>query len=638
MKYDQQKQFLQEHAIFQVLEEKQQDRLLLSGELQRIPKYHYVIHERQTNDDIFLLLEGVAKNTFINDQGEEVAVLFYHPGDLIGIISAITHRKTQFSVQSMSELLLLRIPHHLFSDLLRENLLFSEKMVRMVSQRLDNLYEKIQEEYSYHAHGLDTYPYRKKIGEIMSTPVLTARLEDSLLELARRMDKAQISSLVIVSQDQVPQGIVTQRDIIRAVANQPTLISQLQAHELMTRELLTLPPDAYFYEALLMMVKHQVKHIPITALDGRLEGIVTMRNLTQARGNAVLSVVDTIESQQSIEGLANCKKQIHQILESMVKEQATAHEMCTLITELNDRLLRRLIVLSEQEMAAEGLGLAPVEYCWLTMGSEGRREQTLSTDQDNAIIYQDVSSDEKEKVVGYFAQFAEKMVSGLERCGFPRCTGNVMATNARWCHSVSEWKQEVDQWYKSLEGDELRNFTIFLDFRGAYGQMALAEEIRTYLISKRNHYLIHRLAEDDLEYHVPLGAFGRIITDRGADIPDSINLKHGAVMHIVNAMRILSLHVGVTAISTLERLAALQARGIFTLEEAEEIEKAFNTLMVFRIQENLRQMTTGVPLSNSICVKSLTKQDYIKLKRALSTAKWVQQMIARRFHVGGARL
>ncbi len=633
-----QKQFLTKHPIFQVLEEKQLEFLLDNSEVQQLQKHHFVIHEQQTNDDIFLLLDGVAKNTFINDHGEEVAVLFYHPGDFIGIISAITHRKTQFSVQGMSDLLLLRIPHDLFSQMLRESLTFSEKMIRMVSQRLDNLYQRIQEETSYHAHGLDPYPYRKKIGEIMSVPVITASPTDRVVCLAQRMNDQQISSLVIVNDQNFPLGIVTQKDIIRAIVTHTTKITQIQARDLMTSTLLTLPPDAYFYEAMLLMVKHNVKHIPVTATDGRVEGMISMRNLAQAKGHEVLSVVDQIESQTSISGLAEKKKHIHQILESMVKENASADEMCTLITELNDRLLRRIIILSEQQLIIEGTGPAPVEYCWLTMGSEGRKEQTLSTDQDNAIIFQDVDTQEQPAVLAYFTSLAEKVVDGLERCGFPRCSANVMATNSRWCHSLTDWKKEIDQWYTHLEGDELRNYTIFLDFRGVFGNTVLADQIRTYLISKRNPFLLHRLAEDDAEYHVPLGTFGRIITEKIKNQPDSVNLKHGAVMHIVNAMRILSLSEGLAAVSTLERLKALQARAVFTKEEAEEIEQAFNTLMTFRIHENLRQLASGKPLSNYLSVRSLSKPDYIKLKRALSTAKWVQQMIARRFHVGGARL
>lgn len=632
------KHCLEEHSLFQVLQEKEKERLLTEGEPIHIQKNHFIIHEKQDNDDIYVLIEGMAKNTFIKDDGEEMAVLFYHPGDLIGIISAITHRKTQFSVQASTDVLLLKIPHEVFSQILKENLTFSENMIRQVSQRLHNLYEKMHEDYSFHSHGLDTYPYRKKIGEIMTSPAISSAPDEFIFDVMEKMDATQISSLVIVDDQHIPLGMVTQKDVIHAIVTRPADFLLLTAKDLISGPLFTLHPDAYFYEALLLMVKYGVKHIAITSSDGTLEGIITMSNLTQARGNAVLTVVDKVESQSTIPGLVEAKKDIQLILESMLKEKASAHEMCNIITELNDRLLRRIIGLCEQQLMKEGHGLPPVEYCWLTMGSEGRKEQTLSTDQDNAIIYQDVDNHERKSVITYFSKLAEKVVAALEECGFPRCTGNVMATNPRWLHSRNEWKQEIDLWLTTLEGQELRNFTIFLDFRGVYGQISFAEDIRNYLITSRNHYLIHRLAEDDLEYHVPLGAFGRIITEKSSQLPDALNLKNGAVMHIVNAMRILSLNAGISAVSTMERLKELQVKNIFTQEEVEEIEDAFNILMVFRIKENLNQIHAGKPLNNFISVGSLEKSEYIKLKKALSTAKWVQQMIARRFHVGGARL
>ncbi|HJV44704.1 MAG TPA: DUF294 nucleotidyltransferase-like domain-containing protein [Bacillota bacterium] len=629
------KEFIASHSIFGALTEQAQQLLIDSGEVLTITSNHFVIHENQENQDVFLLLSGTAKNTFINDDGVSMAVLFYQPGDCIGIISAVTHRKTQFSVQALSDLELLRIPHHLLYDLVRNQPTFAEKMVRMVGQRLDNLYQKVHEEYSYHSHGLDTLPYRKRIGEIMSHPVLVAQKHNSLLDIVTLMNNQKVSSLVIVEKG-TPIGIVTQKDIIKILATKPHDIFKSTVEQIMTQELLTLSPEAFFYEALLMMVRHHVKHIPVVTSTGNLVGMITMRNLTQARGNSVLSVVDWVESQTTIEGLTEGRKQILHILESMLKENASAHEMCSLVTELNDRILRKIIQFAEQELLDTGIGPAPVNYCWLTLGSEGRREQTLGTDQDNAIIYSDVRVEEQDRVRHYFHLLAEKVVNGLEFCGFPRCPGGVMAVNPRWSHSVSEWKKEIEFWHAQVDGEEIRNFTIFLDFRGVYGEQALADDIKNFIITERSHFILNRLAQDDAEFHIPLGLFGRIITEK--DHSDVINLKHSAAMHIVNAMRILALDKGISSQSTLERLKELHQLGIFTEEEMQEITEAFNYLMVLRIRANMRQIKNGEELTNFISLKSLNKSEFIQLKKALSTAKWVQQMISRLYYAGGNRL
>lgn len=625
------------HPILQVLTEEQKTMLLQGMEVIDLPAGSVFIHEGMIDSDLFLLVEGMAKNTFISDEGEEITVLFYHPNDLIGLVSAISHRRTRFSIQTVMDSIVLRMPHVVFEQLLRVNYPFAEKVMRIISQRFDTLYQEIQQEHSYHSTGFDTFPYRKKIGEIMSSPVITAWEGDRLTSLASKMMESRVSSLVILSSGAEIKGIVTREDIIRIVASDPSNLITYHARDVMSTTLLTLPPEAYYYEAIVMMAKHKIQHIPVVTHTHSLEGIITMRNLTEAKGGTILSVVDELESQTTVEGLQNSRQQIYRILDSMVKENATAHEMCSLITELNDRLVRKVIMISEETMRNEGYGNPPVEYCWLTMGSEGRREQTLSTDQDNAIIYQDVEPQGKKQANDYFALLAEKIVTGLEKCGFPRCPGNVMATNPRWRHSVSDWKREIDQWLESVEGEELRNFTIFLDFRPAYGSFALAEEVRTYLISlcKNDRYLLHRLAEDDEEHQVPLGVFGRILTDRNKAHHDEINIKHGGVMHIVNAMRIFALREGVHANSTMERLHALTQRQLFSAEDASNIQEAFNTLMVLRIRQNLKQIQEGKEANNYVCVKALSKREYIRLKKSLSTAKWLQQLVAHRLQVGG---
>ncbi len=625
------------HPILQTLTEDQREQLLAAGEYLQVPAGSVLIHEGLTDTDLFLLIEGMGKNTFTSEEGEEITVLFYHPGDLIGLVSAISHRRSRFSIQTVVDSMLFRIPHLFFENLLQENYPFADKVMRIISQRFDTLYQEIQQEHSIHTAGIDIQPYRKKLGQIMSSPVITADLDEPITELAKKMHDFRISSLLITDEQKQLQGIVTREDIIRIVACDPARLYSSQAKDVMTAKVITLQPEAFYYEALLLMAKHKIQHIPIVTGSNQLEGIITMRNLTEARGGTILTVVDELESQTSVEGLNKGRKQIYQILDSMVKENATAHEMCSLITELNDRLVRKIICFSEQAMREEGFGDPPVEYCWLAMGSEGRREQTLSTDQDNAIIYRDVEDSKQRETDVYFARLAEKIVAGLEQCGFPRCSGNVMATNPRWRYSVSGWKRAIHHWLDSLEGNELRNFTIFLDFRPVYGHFTLAEEVRSYLfhLCRQDRFLLHRLAEDDAEHQVPLGVFGRILTERSKSHQDEINIKHGGVMHIVNAMRIFSLREGIQAVSTLDRLNALAEKELFSQDDVRNIHEAFNFLMVLRIRQNLQQIQQGKEASNYLCVKDVNKREYIRLKKSLSTAKWLQQLVAYRLQVGG---
>jgi CBS domain-containing protein len=629
---------LQSHSIFQFLKEDEQLTLIQEAEKIIVKKSHFLIQALKPENYLYLLLDGAARNLFINDEGAETTVLFYYPGDLIGLMSAITHHRTQFSIQAIVDSVVLRLPTKLFSDLLVHNHLFAEGVIRLSSQRFHQLYQSLQQERFFYAHGLDPYPYRKKIGEIMSAPVVTTTPNTSFPDMAKSMLCSSISSLIVLNDSEDPIGIVTQNDMVRAIALHEKSAFEFEAKELMSAPLITLTPESYFYEALLHMAKHNIKHIPVVTENGLLEGIVTMRNLTEARGNAILSVVDELESKTQLHELTRIKNKIHLILESMIKEEAKAWETCGLISELNDRLIRKVIVMCEQSMVEEGYGPLPVDYCWLVMGSEGRREQTFSTDQDNALIYVDPEPKDVQSVLDYFLKLANKIVQGLEQCGFPRCPGDVMASNPNWCHSLTVWKKTIDDWYQKRDGEGLRMFTILLDFRSLYGRQELAEIIRQYVFNKcrGDAYLADRLAHDDIKHPVPLGLFGQIQTKQDQAESEVIDLKHGGVIHLVNTLRLMALHEGITTTSTLERLRALHEKGKFSLDEVTQIREAFHILMDFRIRQHLKQIREEKETTNLLSVKFLSKQDYLRLKKALSTAKWLQQIIVRKFLLGGS--
>ncbi len=627
-------QYLRQHELFRHLTSEQSETLIRQGRIQTFDRNHTVIHATDTEPDLYLLLEGMCKNSILTDDGNEKTVRFYVPGDLAGMISAVNQKNMNFTVQTVEKSRFFVIPHHLFQQCMHQNVSFAEMVAKDMSNRLHNLYRTLHHEFSYQATGMDPYPFRKKIGEIMTSPVVTMSGNPSVMELARHMADNRVSSVVLTEKDTPVKAIVTEKDILRSVAENRDL-QKTRADNIVTgQQILFLSPDAFFYEALLMMVKHRIKHIPVVH-NQHLVGMVTMHNLTRARGMAVLSIVDEIEHQTSIEGLSQARRHVRRFLDAMLKENAAAHEICAIISELNDRILRRIILLCEQEMVAEHKGPPPVEYCWLAMGSEGRKEQTLATDQDNAIIFMDVEPAELELVDQYFAQLAEKIVSGLEQCGFPRCEGGVMAVNRKWRRSLSEWKREINHWLNNLDGDEVRNFTIFLDFRGVYGHTRLAEELRQHLHNQAQNqtFLFNRLARDDSSHPVPIGLFGRFITEKNEQDQSIIDLKHGGVMHIVNAARIFALREGITQASTTERLHLLKQAGVYNEREHQEISEAFNTLMSMRILLNMEQQDQGQPLNNNLPQESLSREDKLKLKKSLSTVKWVQQMIQRHFHV-----
>lgn len=630
------KEMLQQNELFRALPEEVIKEILTTSTVTTYTKHHFVIHEREQENHLFFLLEGMAKSIILTDEGEEITVRFYHPGELAGLINTLAEDTSRFSVQTMEDSCFLIIKKSLFNRLVHDYAPFAEQLTHDISKRLQHMYRTLALESSAYHHGFETYPYRKKVGELMETAIISLPPGALAVEAASTMLREQVSSVLIMEDDALC-GIVTERDLI-ALLPKYEIIASLAVDSIMSQDVITVPESAYFYEAMLAMMKHQVKHLPVLS-HGKVTGIVTLKKLTDFRSHSVLGIVEDMDAASTIEQLAEQHKKVIAFIDRMTSEGAAAHEICSIITEFNDRILRRIIELSERAMIAEGRGAPPTDYCWITMGSEGRKEQTLSTDQDNGIIYPDIDDEAHHaEVDDYFATLAEKIVAGLEACGFPRCKGNVMATNSKWRKSLSDWKRMVNAWFSHMQGEEIRMFTIFLDFRPVYGQTELAHELRRYFLTRKKEFpfIYNLLAEDDAACSVPLGMFGRIIYDK--KIKDGIDIKGGALVHFVNAMRVLSIFEGIEAVSTLERLEQLAERRVFTREEEDEIKDSFNTLLHFRICEHMKQAKQKRPLSNELHVANLPKEEQLRLKKALYTAKWLQQKLIRQFQVQGIRI
>ena len=262
-----------------------------------------------------------------------------------------------------------------------------------------------------------------------------------------------------------------------------------------------------------------------------------------------------IESQQDLDGLCAASKEVDNVLNALVAEKAPVPQILEIMAEFHDRLNRRVIHLMEQEMVSDGYGKPPAEYCWINMGSAGRREQTLRTDQDNAIIYADPPPGEEDNYDSYFLKLGEKVVEGLATCGFVKCKGGVMASNTQWCRSLAYWKQTVEEWIINRDPDGLRKLTILLDFRPIYGDLSLPRALWDGIFgslssSSVESHLLTQLTQDDLSFRVPLSILGGFLTENSGPYKNQINLKTSSSLHIVNCIRIFAITSGITEAST----------------------------------------------------------------------------------------
>lgn len=447
-------------------------------------------------------------------------------------------------------------------------------------------------------------------------------LPDTPLRSAlKTMHELNIGSMVVTDNNRVPLGIFTLRDMLDRVALAGYGLDQ-PISGVMTRDVYTMTPQTSAYEAALAMVRHGIRHI-LVVTRGQLTGIVSEKDLFSLQRINIRQLAGAIHEADTLDQLVHFSADIRQLAHNMLAQGVAARQLTHFIASLNDLLTQRIIDL---ELAGAGLGDA--RMCWLAMGSEGRFEQTLSTDQDNGIIFSDAA--DAASLRGRLLPFAQRVNEALASCGFPLCEGNIMAGNPQWCLSLKEWRARFTYWIDSGNPDALLHATIFFDFRGLHGELGLADELRDSLLAQtaRSPRFLHQMAANALNCSPPLGILHDFVTNRDAAHPHTINLKlHGAGL-FADAARVYSLAFGIAQTNTGARLHEFGDRQDISEREVKAWIDAFQFIQVLRLRHQHAQHSRGVAMDNLINPDDLNQLERRILKEALLCARKLQQRLA----------
>jgi CBS domain-containing protein len=338
-----------------------------------------------------------------------------------------------------------------------------------------------------------------------------------------------------------------------------------------------------------------------------------------------------IRAARDVGEVATAATRVRDLPQPLLEEGVAPPAITAFVTECNDLVTARLIELTGLDDALRSAG-----GCWIVLGSAGRGEQTLATDQDNAIVFADGREPEAERRA--LLPLAERVNRALDRSGYPLCRGEVMAGNPRWCLSRSEWRERFVTWIDRPEPEALLNAAIFFDFRAVHGERSLVVGLREWLAGyaqDRGRFLF-LMVQNALENRPPLGLVRDFVLARGGNRPGTLDLKVNGVQLFVEAARIYSLADGVTATNTLDRLAAgARARGLLAAE-ADAWADAFDIIQRLRLRLNAGQHARGEPLHNHLSPGMLSDAERRSLKTALRQARNLQMRLARDFSVAGA--
>lgn len=541
------------------------------------------------------------------------------PGEAFGHPSLIRGRAPIVTVRAHTEALALLIPAAAFHQLRAEHPAFAEFFAAAAVARLDYALKGREA-------AADPALFQTRLRDLARRPVVALAPDATVAEAARRMRDEHVSSLLV---DLPPYGIldggtgiVTDRDLRNRVLA-AGLPDSTPISAVMSAPAFTLPADSLAFEALLVMLERGVHHLPITE-GGRVTGLITNTDILRRQSHSPLLLTRQLERARGLDELRHYSDQVTATVGTLLDAGARVGDIGRVVAIAYDALHRRLLREAETE-----LGPPPAPYAWLLVGSAGRLEQTLRTDQDHALAYADGAP----PAAGpYFARLAALMVERLEACGFPRCPGQIMASNERWRQPLAAWQRTFADWIDTPDEEALLRSAIFFDYRQVHGELDAAAALRPVVARARgNTIFLARLSRAAVRTPAPLTFFRTVALERG----EQLDLKQRGTALVVDLARLFALEAGRDETSTVERLRAAWPEAGIGAAEAEALAAAFELISQLRLRHQQRQIAGGEPPTNLVHFPHLSPLEQRELKESLQAIARVQRGLGAAYNAGG---
>jgi CBS domain-containing protein len=461
---------------------------------------------------------------------------------------------------------------------------------------------------------------------LMRPDPLTASPGQPAREVVSRMYEQDTDAAVIIDGEERPLGIFTMRDLLRKIVV-PNGDLNTPVDQVMTSDPQSLHISALGYEAALILAEADFHHLVLLD-EGRLAGMVTERELFDLQRVSLSQVNAQIRLATSISDLQECRRDIRLLAENMLLQGVTADQLTQIISSLNDQVIGRTL-----DLLLNGDSLQGIRVCWIALGSEGRHEQTLTTDQDNGIIFEAPEQMSFDQARDILLPVAKTVNDALASIGFPLCEGNIMAMNPECCLSYREWQNRFMKWIAEPTPKALLHSSIFFDFRFLYGEASLADRLRGWLATavKGETRFFHLLVENALQRTPPLGFFRDFVVKDHVDCPSSIDIKTEGVTLFVDAARVYSLAHGITRSNTRQRLIMVGDCRKWPQSEVNAWADAFSFLQSIRIRHHFQLSRGGSKAHNRLNPYELNNLDRKFFLESLRQAGKLQKQLAADF-------
>lgn len=547
-------------------------------------------------------------------------------GGYFGEFGLLRNKRVRFPAVALEDTLVYLIPEPVFSAVFENNEAFADLVEIEDRTRLRQVVSRREDANQLMSATVDTLVQREAV---------TVEVSATALDAARRMSLEGVSSLIVLDQAGAPGdlpgvvGIVTDRDLrTRLIA--PGLGYDTPVREIMSSELVTVEHNQLVFEAMMLMLRHNVHHLPVIRHQRPL-GVIALSNLVQYESRNSLFVVGSIFRQHTVDELAALLPEVHACFIRMVTEDANSRMVGAAMAAIGRSFKQRLL-----ELAEEKLGPPPVPYCFLALGSMARQEQLIVTDQDNALVLHDRFDPTRHDA--YFEALARFVCDGLARCGYSYCTGGVMATNPRWRQPLRTWQGYFGEWIDRPTPQSLLDAGIFFDLDGVWGETEWADALRRAVArkAKGSSRFIACMARNALLRTPPLGFFKDFVVESDGRHSRAINLKRRGTAPLADLVRVHALAIGSEAINSFERLRAIIDAQILPLGRGQDLLDALEFISIVRVRNQSAALTAGLEPDNSIEPDKLSEFERKSLRDAFTILSNAQKFLKYRYQPGRA--
>jgi CBS domain-containing protein len=565
---------------------------------------------------LFLLRQGtvtgqrhVSKNETVDFEVEA--------GQLFSVGSVLTQRPVTTIYSAKTDCFCLLLP----IEAIHELNIKSPPFLDFLKNHFKTILEKSQDNMriSFASQAYASQLHHNTLGSLPLRPPITVLPNHPIKEALEMMDEKEIGSILVADEQQQPLGILTRHDILKRIVLSQIDLSKPIA-EVMSKPIQSLEFDHSIEEASHLMLDKKIRHLPVLK-QGKVIGLVSERDLFSLQRFSTGNISSAIRAATEIKTLAQCAKNIRSYAENLLGQGVSGQRLTSMISYLNDLLTEHVIMLTMQKHQVDSQ-----KFIWFAMGSEGRGEQTISTDQDNGMVLADDLTEDEIKA---YLIFARAVNEALDECGFPLCKGNVMASNPYYAMRQKEWLKRCADWINGGTPQDLLNASIFFDFRGLFGEQTLLEPIKQYVkkAAQDTPRFISFLATNAMNWHVPLTMFGGIDTTK-VDGVEIIDIKANGTALVVDFARIYALALGIEVRGTEERLLAIAKAKNYDEQKGKDWVAAFNYLQMLRLKAQLLQPAGQSYLrANQLPFDSLSPVDRIVLKATFNVCQAMQQRL-----------